>query len=778
MAASWSSGNHTQEGQSSGRRGVKRGGVRLLVLLGFLLANLAGMIVLVVHSHFANRSVAMRLSEDVLASTDEQVQAELKAFLRTASSMTDFLAHLASESDPDKLKNETLMDRVASDLLRAHEHLAMCNIADTQGRFLMPKKMPDGSIDTKVIRIEDGQRTVLWTRRDPAGNVVSVEIDPNDPYDPRVRPWYRGAVKAGKLFWTGVYVFYTDKTPGITAAAPIYDKQQQLIGVLSLDIELDRISRFLSELKVGRHGRVVVASDDGTVVAHPDPARMMQVVNGQIEPARITDIGEPAIRRAFDQFRLEGPGRRMLAINGERYISLATPVPAELGQPWTVFVVVPEQDFVGIATAQSRSTLLLALTITLVSALLAVGTLVHGIRADRQALRAIERSRRLESHAVELAALACDSGTREARGPEDQSLSLDRLARIVGAPRVSWWRVDHESETLVLERVHADGVTHPGELSIRLAAVRRLTDAAASGRVVRIADAFRDPIAKGLEEYLRVADSRSVLMVPVKAAGGLLMFEHAGNKHRWTDDEVGFAETAARALTAGRGAGQSGSVSPVSDSTSPEGPTAAASVDVRRDAVRATASRSADALETRPTKPWEDAMVLAVMFAPKEDQHEDRQEPEHGEMEAAQRFMKTVCDAYECDLSCWSGDSCIAVLKPTPNASAAASRAVDLAVCVVEEFNACGPAWVPRVGIDAGPVTVCGRENGAAAPGVVGPSVRRAGLLARTASERGVQISGTVRALLRDSHTVFPRGRFLTRDLGDLEIHCIGHAPA
>ena len=50
------------------------------------------------------------------------------------------------------------------------------------------------------------------------GGIRAVESDPGDAYDPRTRPWYEGAASAGALFWTDVYVFWSDKQPGITAA--------------------------------------------------------------------------------------------------------------------------------------------------------------------------------------------------------------------------------------------------------------------------------------------------------------------------------------------------------------------------------------------------------------------------------------------------------------------------------------------------------------------------------------------------------------------------------
>jgi hypothetical protein len=57
-------------------------------------------------------------------------------------------------------------------------------------------------------------------RRDATGESISDAVEASD-YDPRRRPWLRGALALendGAIHWTAPYTFFTTKEPGITAS--------------------------------------------------------------------------------------------------------------------------------------------------------------------------------------------------------------------------------------------------------------------------------------------------------------------------------------------------------------------------------------------------------------------------------------------------------------------------------------------------------------------------------------------------------------------------------
>ena len=108
----------------------------------------------------------------------------------------------------------SLTEVLAVHVLETYPQLATVNIADTKGNFLMPKRMPDGSIHTKRIERTDAATRVTWRRRNPQGEVIAVEHAEDDNYDPRGRPWYRSAVSGRKLSWSDIYIFSPTRSRG------------------------------------------------------------------------------------------------------------------------------------------------------------------------------------------------------------------------------------------------------------------------------------------------------------------------------------------------------------------------------------------------------------------------------------------------------------------------------------------------------------------------------------------------------------------------------------
>lgn len=91
-----------------------------------------------------------------------------------------------------------------------------------------------------------------------------------DGYDPRTRPWYKKAVdNKGKVVWTEPYADAASGEVVVTAAkAIVYNGK--IIGVISIDINLNIVSEKLSSITIGRKGYVFVTDEKGTLLAHPD----------------------------------------------------------------------------------------------------------------------------------------------------------------------------------------------------------------------------------------------------------------------------------------------------------------------------------------------------------------------------------------------------------------------------------------------------------------------------------------------------------------------------
>ncbi len=98
------------------------------------------------------------------------------------------------------------------------------------------------------------------TRHDPSLNTAN--------YDPRVRPWYQNATKAGKLIVTAPYVSVTMQQMVVTLAEPV-SHEGQVIGVAGADLSLDALIDEVLAMKVQGEGYAMLLDRTGLIVGHP-----------------------------------------------------------------------------------------------------------------------------------------------------------------------------------------------------------------------------------------------------------------------------------------------------------------------------------------------------------------------------------------------------------------------------------------------------------------------------------------------------------------------------
>ena len=107
------------------------------------------------------------------------------------------------------------------------------------------------------------------TRHDPSLNTAN--------YDPRVRPWYQNATKAGKLIVTAPYVSVTMQQMVVTLAEPV-SHQGQVIGVAGADLSLDDLIDEVLAMRVQGEGDAMLLDRSGLIVGHPQKALALKQV--------------------------------------------------------------------------------------------------------------------------------------------------------------------------------------------------------------------------------------------------------------------------------------------------------------------------------------------------------------------------------------------------------------------------------------------------------------------------------------------------------------------
>ena len=520
-----------------------------IVTLLILLAAIAG---IGAYLHDANRADARVLADDLLEELERRIVSEVVYFLKPASVMVH-LAEQVLKGGALADQRERLAEPLTIHILESNPQLATFSFADPQGNFLMLKKMPDASIHTKYMdRRGDGVET-SWVRRDTTGEVIATDRDPADIYDPRSRPWYQGAVATGKLFWSDVYVFFTDQRLGITASLPIYDDGGRLASVYAIDIALEQLSSFLGGLEIGRVGRAMIIDSDGVLIAYPVLEQMVEQTDSGPKRAHIDGLSDPVLNRAFDRFRVDGPGKRELIVEGRRYINTASSLKSALGRDWTLLIVVPEEDFVGFVAENNRQGLYMSVGVLVLASLLAGLLVFQSLRAERNARLVLQRQSQLDAQSRAFSGLAAQAAVFDSSDSSAVAALTETVAATVKARRISVWRLSSDGQRLVCEDSfdkESDG--HTSGMEFGADELPHYFQALAAGDTVVAPDAGADPRTAELHRtYLRPLGCRALVSVPIARgtqAFGVLWLE---DDAYWTDDntqDAAFARAVANML--------------------------------------------------------------------------------------------------------------------------------------------------------------------------------------------------------------------------------------
>jgi hypothetical protein len=204
------------------------------------------------------RVVAIELQTEIA----NRVRTKLDNFLDFAPKLVALNADLARQR-----LIQTQPPRGAEYLWRQmtlQPQLRVVYFGDEQGgRFLGVRRR----IEDNRLRLyfNTGVEFALDERGQPQQQVSP--FDPNRRYDARTRPWYQKALTQPGPVWTDVYVSFSTGRLIITAAQVVKNPQGQVLGATGADVELTRLSEFLSGLAIGRSGEAFIVDPAGLVVA-------------------------------------------------------------------------------------------------------------------------------------------------------------------------------------------------------------------------------------------------------------------------------------------------------------------------------------------------------------------------------------------------------------------------------------------------------------------------------------------------------------------------------
>jgi PAS domain S-box-containing protein len=99
--------------------------------------------------------------------------------------------------------------------------------------------------------------------------------EPPEGYDPESRPWYTVAVNAnGDIAITQPYIDIYSGETSLTFARRIFDDDGHPIGIIALDIYLEKIRQFVINTRFTKDGYGFLLGENTEIIAHPEPAML------------------------------------------------------------------------------------------------------------------------------------------------------------------------------------------------------------------------------------------------------------------------------------------------------------------------------------------------------------------------------------------------------------------------------------------------------------------------------------------------------------------------
>ena len=309
--------------------------------------------------------------------------------------------------------------------LRAQAGISWVGLGLPDGGFVGAQKQGERGIDlVEVDRVAPMPelRVAHYAVRDGAMALREHETAASD-YDARNEDWYRRAVAAGGPAWTQLPHLPNSERNAIATATPLV-VDGKLAGVVNVAIEVDRLSRFLAGVPIGRSGSAAILDPSGYVIASPD-ADTIRLQEGSMTPS---------IEALAGRDKMFAVAADYLARSGLAVGDITAPLQATVGgyfialtpldfQGWVLTTVIPTDDFLARIDRNARLLLIALGGLTLVIG--AIATLAAHRLVGRPLLRIARQLHHVESFELERIA-PVPSLLREL---DDFSTALIQMAR-------------------------------------------------------------------------------------------------------------------------------------------------------------------------------------------------------------------------------------------------------------------------------------------------------------------------------------------------------------
>ena len=283
-------------------------GILLLAMLIFT----ASLGVLFTQSRYMIRVEAVGRANSVLNSTMQQLNRHLMT-IETATNVNSWMVEQSLQ--PDSLLNFT------NRIVRLNPHIDGCSISTEPDVFPQYGRY----FSAYSVRETDTITTVI-----------------EEQYDYFSKNWYKTPHNLQAPCWVAYYdegdsLELTIDGMIASYGKPLYDANKRLVGIISTDLSLRRLSKIMSQEKPYPNSYFMMIDQDGRYFIHPDSTKLFtQTIYDGTDPRN-----NPDIIALGHEMTAGNQGRMNVIINGKPCLVCYQPVPST---KWSMAIVCPDSD--------------------------------------------------------------------------------------------------------------------------------------------------------------------------------------------------------------------------------------------------------------------------------------------------------------------------------------------------------------------------------------------------------------------------------------------------
>jgi serine phosphatase RsbU (regulator of sigma subunit) len=237
--------------------------------------------------------------------------------------------------------------------LQAFDMLSAIVWGDLDGRALRVERGPDPGSYELAIKDDINSNIVSRFRLDDTGMIKSSKTVLVD-WDPRLQPWYKAGISAARPTWSEIYSWDFEQrsgaAPRMAFVRPLRNIEQEITGVIGVELSLDDISNILDKLHVGKTGHVFIMDRKGRLIANSSRLPVTDPKNRLLKLSESYDkhitAAAKELESAFGSIEtIKVPNQIRMHIDEDPHILMVSPSKHDTGLTWIIATLVPESDF-------------------------------------------------------------------------------------------------------------------------------------------------------------------------------------------------------------------------------------------------------------------------------------------------------------------------------------------------------------------------------------------------------------------------------------------------